>query len=202
MGTPHLANFTIFDTPILRSLLHHSSKLYLKIAGWQLEGQLPIAPRYVMIAAPHTSNWDLPMTLALVLAYRIKVFFLAKHTLFTPPAGIFLRWLGGIPVDRSKINNFVEQAVGLFDANSQLIMIIPPEGTRKKVHYWKSGFYHIAHAAQVPIVLGFIDFRRKVAGIRGVFNPTGDFEADLPKIMAHYAGITGKNADLTSAIGE
>jgi hypothetical protein len=81
-------------------------------------------------------------------------------------------------------------------------MIIPPEGTRKKVRYWKSGFYHIAHAAQVPIVLGFIDFRRKVAGICGVFKPTGDFDADLPTIMAYYAGITGKNPDLTSAIKE
>jgi 1-acyl-sn-glycerol-3-phosphate acyltransferase len=202
MRTAHLANFTIFDTPILRSLLHYASKIYLKITGWRLEGQLPTVPQYIMIAAPHTSNWDLPMTLALVFAYRIRVCFLAKHTLFWPPAGIFLSWLGGMPVNRSKVNNFVEQAVELFKANNQLIMIVPPEGTRKKVRYWKSGFYHIAYGAQVPIVLGFIDFRRKTAGIQGVFKPTGDFNADLPKIMAHYAGITGKNSYLTSEIDE
>jgi 1-acyl-sn-glycerol-3-phosphate acyltransferase len=198
----HLANFTIFDTPILRSLLHYGSLIYLKITGWRLEGQLPAVPRYVMIAAPHTSNWDLPMTLALVFAYRIRVYFLAKHTLFWLPAGIFLSWLGGVPVDRSKVNNFVEQAVELFKANNQLIMIIPPEGTRKKVRYWKSGFYHIAHGAKVPIALGFIDFKRKSAGIQGIFKPTGDFDADLPKIMAYYAGITGKNSHLTSEIDE
>ena len=95
------------------------------------------------------------------------------------------------------MNNFVEQAIELFNTGNQLIMIVPPEGTRKKVRYWKSGFYHIAHGAQVPIALGFIDFRRKTAGIRGVFKPTGDFDADLPKIRAHYEGITGKNPNLT-----
>jgi len=197
MRATHLANHTIFDTPILCSLLHYAATIYLKITGWRLEGELPTVPQYIMIAAPHTSNWDLPMTLALVFAYRIRVCFLAKHTLFWPPAGIFLSWLGGVPVDRCKVNNFVEQAIELFNTGNQLIMIVPPEGTRKKVRYWKSGFYHIAHGAQVPIALGFIDFRRKTAGIQGVFKPTGDFDADLPKIMAHYEGITGKNPYLT-----
>jgi 1-acyl-sn-glycerol-3-phosphate acyltransferase len=200
MRTTHLAKYTIFDTPILCSLLHYASKFYLKMTGWRLVGQLPTVQQFIMIAAPHTSNWDLPMTLALVFAYRIRIYFLAKHTLFWLPAGIFLSWLGGVPVDRSKVNNFVEQAIELFKANKQLIMIIPPEGTRKKVRYWKSGFYHIAHGAQVPIALGFIDFRRKEAGIQGIFKPTGDFDADLPKIKDNYAGITGKNSHLTSEI--
>ncbi len=200
MGNVRLSSLTIFNTPLLSSLLRYCSLVYLKIAGWRLEGQAPTEQRYVMIAAPHTSNWDLPMTLAVAFAYRLKIYFLAKHTLFCPPAGFLLRWLGGVPIDRSKTNNFVEAAVELFNLRSQLILIIPPEGTRTQVRYWKSGFYHIAHGAQVPIALGFIDFGRKVAGIGGLFVPSGDFAADLPKIQTFYAGITGKNPDRTSRI--
>ena len=135
-----------------------------------------------------------------MFAYRLRVYFLATHTLFSPLAGIFLRWLGGIPVNRDKSTNLVEQAIELFKTNDKLILIIPPEGTRKQVRYWKSGFYHIACGAKVPLVLGFIDFGRKVAGINRVFEPTGSFEADLPKIQAFYRGITGKNPDRTSEI--
>lgn len=196
------AGFTIFNTPILNSILHYACRLYLKLAGWRLEGTPPHVDRYVVIAAPHTSNWDLPMTLAVVFAYRLKVCFLAKHTLFRWPFGIFLRWLGGVPVDRTKANSLVEQAVAFFKSTERLIMIVPPEGTRQKVRSWKSGFYYIAHGAQVPIALGFIDFKRKAAGIGDLFEPTGDFDADLPKIRAFYAGITGKNPDLTSEIDD
>lgn len=200
MNTVRLAEKTIFTTPLLKSLLRVTALFYLKISGWRLEGEAPARQRYVMIAAPHTSNWDLPMTLAVVFAYRLSVYFLAKHTLFRSPAGGVLRWLGGIPVDRSQANNFVEQAVELFNSREQLVLIVPPEGTRQQVRYWKSGFYHIAHGAQVPIVLGFMDFRRKVAGFGGEFTPSGNFAADLPRIQAFYAGITGKNPDLTSKI--
>lgn len=200
MSVVRLAGFTIFNTPILNSLLRFASLAYLKFAGWRLEALPSSAERYVMIAAPHTSNWDLPMTLAIVFAYRLRVYFLAKHTLFYPPAGIFLRWLGGIPVDRDKTNNLVEQAVELFKTHDKLILIIPPEGTRKQVRYWKSGFYHIANGAKVPLALGFIDFGRKVAGIRRMFEPSGNIEADLPEIQTFYSGITGKNPDLTSEI--
>ena len=200
MANIRLAAFTIFDTPLLKTLLRFSCLLYLKGAGWRLTGEVPSARRFVLIAAPHTSNWDLPMTLAIVFAFRLKIYFLAKHSLFTPPFGIFLRWLGGVPVDRSKANNFVEQAIELFSTHEDLILVVPPEGTRKQVRYWKSGFYHIACGAQVPIVLGFIDFKRKVAGFGGSHVPSGNFDADLAAIQAFYAGITGKNPDLTSEI--
>lgn len=193
MTAQRLTRFTIFTTPILNSLLRLVSLAYMKFAGWHLEGDPPSVQRYVMIAAPHTSNWDLPMTLAIVFAYRLKVYFFAKHTLFSPPLGIFLRWLGGVSVDRSKSNNLVEQMIELFSTHDRLILIIPPEGTRKHVRYWKSGFYHIAFGAQVPIALGFIDFSRKVAGFGGLFEPSGNFEADLPLIRAFYSGISGKN---------
>lgn len=200
MSATRLQNFTIFTTPLVNALCRFAALAYLRCTDWRLEGDAPTAERYVMIAAPHTSNWDLPMTLAIVFAYRLKVYFFAKHTLFRPPAGMFLRWLGGLPVDRSKANNLVEQMVGLFNTQERLILIIPPEGTRKKVRYWKSGFYHIAHGANVPIALGFIDFKRKVAGIGGMFTPSGDFEADLPAIRAFYNGISGRNISQTSEI--
>lgn len=188
-----LAKTTIFNTPILSPLLRTAALAYLRITGWRIEGASPAAERYVMIAAPHTSNWDLPMTLAVVFAYRLKVYFLAKHTLFRRPAGFILRWMGGIPVDRTKTNNLVEQLVDLFRSHEKMILIVPPEGTRSKVRYWKSGFYHIAHGAGIPIALGFIDFKRRIAGIGGMFTPTGDFESELPKIRSFYAGISGKN---------
>ena len=202
MTDMRLARVTIFSTPLLRTVLRLASLLYLRCAGWQLTGEIPAVRRFVMIAAPHTSNWDLPMTLALVFAFRLKVYFLAKHTLFIPPFGMVLRWLGGVAVDRSRANNLVDQAVQQFREHEQLILIVPPEGTRKKVRHWKSGFYHIAHGAGVPIVMGFIDFRRKVAGFGGQYIPSGDFDADLVKIQSFYAGITGKNPAMTSEIVE
>lgn len=195
MGNIRLSGMTIFTTPILNRFLRLMSLAYLKAFGWRIEGNAPKTERFVMIAAPHTSNWDLPMTLVVIFALRMKVYYLAKHTLFRPPFGFFLRWLGGIPVDRTKSNNLVEQIVELFDDNEQLVIIVPPEGTRSKVRYWKSGFYHIAHGAKVPIALGFIDFKKKVAGMGGMFIPSGDFEADLPKIQSFYSGIVGKNPD-------
>lgn len=197
-----LAAFTIFDTPILKYILHLGSTLYLKAAGWRLTGDAADARRCVMIAAPHTSNWDLPMTLAIVFAFRIKVYFLAKHTLFIPPFGLFLRWLGGIPVNRSKSNNLVAQAVDLFSTNDNLILLVPPEGTRSQVRYWKSGFYHIACGARVPIALGFIDFKRKVAGLGGLFIPNGNFDRDLVRIQAFYTGISGKNRSAPADSGD
>jgi 1-acyl-sn-glycerol-3-phosphate acyltransferase len=200
MSTIRLASFTIFDTPFLKTILRLGSLYYLKASGWKLTGDIPADRRFVMIAAPHTSNWDLPMTLAIVFAFRLKVYFLAKHTLFAPPFGLFLRWLGGIPVDRSKANNLVEQAVELFASVTELILVVPPEGTRKQVRYWKSGFYYIANGAQVPIALGFIDYKRKLGGVGGMFIPSGDFDTDLVKIQAFYADITGKNPAMTSEI--
>ncbi len=197
-----LAAFTIFDTPLLKTLLQFGSTLYLKSAGWKLSGKASDVRHCVMIGAPHTSNWDLPMTLAIVFAFRLKVYFLAKQSLFSPPFGLFLRWLGGIPVNRSKSNNLVEQAVELFSTHDDLILLVPPEGTRRQVRYWKSGFYHIAFGAQVPIVLGFIDFKRKIAGFDSIFIPSGNFDDDLLKIQAVYAGITGKNPHITSEAGE
>lgn len=189
---------TIFDTPVLNTLLYYISLFLLKMTGWRKEGRLPTSPKYVIIAAPHTSNWDLFYTLVIASAFRIKINWMGKDAIFRPPFRGICQWLGGVPVDRSKSNNAVEQSVRLFKEREQLALVVSPEGTRQKVHFWKTGFYYIAHGANVPIALGFLDYRRKVGGFGPAFLPTGDIEADMIEIKAFYAGVTGKYTDLTS----
>lgn len=187
---------TIFSTPIVNTLLRAFSLAYLKLAGWKVMGQLPEAgQKSVFIAAPHTSNWDLPYTLMVAFALRLNIYWMGKASIFNFPFGPLMRWLGGIAVDRSKSNNLVAaSAQALQNACGALQLIVPPEGTRSKVRYWKSGFYHIAVAAQVPIVLAYMDYERKISGLGPMFLPSGDLEADMVKIKAFYAPFKGKNA--------
>lgn len=185
-------HYTIFDTPVLNVPLQRVSLLILKMFGWRMEGSLPKVPKCVVIGAPHTSNWDMAVMLMLVFAFRTKVCWMGKDSLFRWPLGTLFRWLGGIPIDRTKSSNVVEQSIELFRKKDELVMVVPPEGTRKKVKYWKTGFYYIARGANVPIVMGFGDYRQKVGGFGPVITPTGDIEADMKKIQAFYANITGK----------
>lgn len=191
-------HFTIFDTPILRTVMYLVCMLILKIIGWKKEGSIPEIPRFVMIAAPHTSNVDLPITLFLAFAFRIKVYWMGKEQIFKKPFGGIMKWLGGIPVERSKSNNLVEKSIEVFNNNEKLIMIVPPEGTRKKVNYWKTGFYYIAHGAGVPIVLGFLDYKLKKGGIGPVIHPTGDIEKDMGIIQDFYQNVTGRHPAKTA----
>lgn len=184
---------TIFDTPIIRTLFAWLAIVMLKLTGWKLKGKMPNLPKYVLIAAPHTSNWDFPVTMGIFFAARANVYWMGKDTLFKGPMGPIMRWLGGIAVDRRKANNLVQQIVDVYNANERLVITIPPEGTRKKVAYWKTGFYHIAVGAGIPIVLGYLDFARKEGGFGPVFYPTGDVEKDMLSIQAFYRGVTGKN---------
>jgi 1-acyl-sn-glycerol-3-phosphate acyltransferase len=190
---------TIFDSSMINILLHWLSSLFLKVLGWRKAGELPAVPKYVLIGAPHTSNWDFPITLAYAFAYKIKVFWLAKHTIFRKPFGGLLTWLGGIPIDRTKSHNVVSQSIQLYNALDKLIMVVSPEGTRKKVTHWKTGFYHIASGANVPIFLGFLDFRRKLGGFGPMIIPTGDIGTDMKKIRRFYATIRGKHHDRMSS---
>ena len=166
-----------------------------RLAGWRVEGEAPDTDKFVVIAAPHTSNWDLPLMLAVAYMFRVRLQWMGKDDLFKGPFGWLMRAMGGIPVDRSKANNVVAQMVEIFRNADQLAVAIPPEGTRAKVRYWKTGFYNIAHGAGVPIALGFLDYARKVGGIGMTLHTTGDYEADLEIIKAFYAGVTGKFAD-------
>ena len=136
------------------------ARWFLRLAGWTIEGERPAHSRFVLIAAPHTSNWDFPYMLAYAAVFDIKVSWLAKHSLFFPPAGWIMRALGGIPVVRHKNSNVVGQMVDAFNKTDELALVVPTEGTRKRVEYWKSGFYHIASGAGVPIVPSYLDYKR------------------------------------------
>jgi 1-acyl-sn-glycerol-3-phosphate acyltransferase len=183
--------YTIYDTPILSFFLQRLSLSILGVFGWRVEGRLPDIPKFVGIAT-HTSNWDFPLMLLLAFALRTRISVLGKSSLFRWPFGVFFRWCGCIPVDRTKSTNVVEKMIHVFGESEKLILVVPPEGTRKKVRYWKTGFYYIAQGAHVPIVLAFFDYRRKAAGIGPVITPTGDIEADIGTIRSFYAQVSGK----------
>jgi 1-acyl-sn-glycerol-3-phosphate acyltransferase len=158
-----------------------------------MEGKIPDTPKWVMIAAPHTSNWDFSVMLSVAFAFEIKLSWMGKNTLFKWPFGSFFRYLGGIPVNRSRSENAVHRMVQLFNEVEALVLGIPPEGTRRKVRTWKTGFYHIAHGANVPIALGFIDYERKASGVGPIIQPTGDIDIDMKEIHAFYATVKGKH---------
>ncbi|MBF0413354.1 MAG: lysophospholipid acyltransferase family protein [Desulfamplus sp.] len=185
-------NYTIFDTPVLKTVIYWAARFFFYATGWKAEGTKPDFKKYVLIAAPHTSNWDFVYTLLVAFLLKIKIYMMGKQELFKPPFGKIVKWLGVIPIDRSKSNNTVANIVQAFDEHEELVVVIPPSGTRKKVMYWKSGFYHIARCANVPIVMGYIDYRRKAGGLGHSINPTGNIEADMVHIKSFYADITGK----------
>ena len=186
-------SLTIFNTPLLKAVLYRASRIILGLAGWRIEGRLPPIPKFVLVGAPHTSNWDLPYTLLMAFALEARIHWMGKDTIFRWPFKGFFRWLGGIPVKRSQAHNLVEQSIQEFHHSEQLILTIAPSGTRQPVIQWKTGFYHIACGAGVPIVLGFLDYRRKTGGIGPVIYPTGNMAADMPTIHAFYNKITGKH---------
>lgn len=188
---------TIFTTPGVSTLLRVISVAWLKLAGWTVQGELlPEARKSVFIAAPHTSNWDLPYTLFAAFALRLTPYWIGKSSIFRWPFGGVMRWLGGIPVDRSKNNNLVAaSAEALKNADGPVQLIVPPEGTRSKTIYWKTGFYWIAVTAELPIVMAHMDYPRKLVGLGPLFRPSGDIETDMAEIKRHYAQYKGKNSD-------
>jgi 1-acyl-sn-glycerol-3-phosphate acyltransferase len=188
---------TIFSTPLLTPLLRLVAIGTLRLIGWKSVGRELENPRFVLIGAPHTSNWDFPIMMLVVLELRLKVYWMGKASLFPFPFGWLMKWLGGIPIDRSRSNNMVEQTVKQYQQFQDLVVLVPPEGTRSKVKEWKTGFYHIARIAQVPVLMGYIDASRKEAGLADFFYPTGDTEADMRAIRQFYAdkhGINPENA--------
>lgn len=186
---------TVFSTPIITPLLRWLAIGILKLIGWRAVGRPIENARFVLIAAPHTSNWDFPLMLLVVLKLRLKVFWMGKHSLFPFPFGWFMKWLGGIPIDRSRAHNVVSQTVRQYQENQELIVLVPPEGTRSKVKRWKTGFYHIASNAGVPVLMGYVDVSKKEAGLADFFYPSGDIDADLPAIQAFYADKVGINPE-------
>lgn len=170
-------------------------QFFLWITGWKLKGEVSAHKKYVLIAAPHTSNWDLVFMLAFAYVCELKVSWLGKHTLFRWPFGVFMRWLGGLPIDRRAHHNTVEHVADLFRERESLILAIPAEGTRKYRDYWKSGFYYIALEANVPIVLGFLDYKNKCGGFGPAIVPSGDVHQDMDRIREFYKDITGRHPE-------
>lgn len=168
---------------------------FLRVAGWKIDGERPSESRYVIIASPHTSNWDMPFMLAMAFVYDIPVRWMGKHTLFEGRFGAFFRRMGGIPIVRHRTAGVVEQMVEYFENEPSLVLMVPAEGTRSRVDYWKSGFYHIARGAGVPVCLSYLDFSKKVGGIGPMIELTGDVRADMDRIRAFYKGKHGFRPD-------
>jgi len=185
---------TVFSTPVLTPLLRGFSRLALALMGWKLRGGELKYQRCVLIGAPHTSNWDFPLMIMAVLALRLRVYWMGKHTLFPFPFAGLMKWLGGIPIDRSRPHNVVRETVRQYQRFDELIVLVPPEGTRSKVKHWKTGFYHIASNAGVPILLGYVDAGKKEAGFADFYQPSGDAEHDMAEIRKFYEGKTGLRA--------
>jgi 1-acyl-sn-glycerol-3-phosphate acyltransferase len=168
------------------------ARAFLARTSWEPEGERPRPRRFVLIAAPHTSNWDLAYLLALSETFGLRVSWLGKSALFRPPLGPVMRALGGIPVRRDRRNNLVAQVAEAFASASDLALVVPAEGTRGRTEYWKSGFYHMARTAKVPIVCGYLDYARKRGGFGHAFEPSGDVARDMDGVRAFYADKVGK----------
>jgi 1-acyl-sn-glycerol-3-phosphate acyltransferase len=167
------------------------SRALLSLAGWKIEGDFPNEPKMVCIVAPHTSNWDFIVGILAVFAIGIRVRFLAKDQLFKGALGRFMRWCGGMPVNREAPQGLVPQVAEAIEKSERIFLAITPAGTRSSTRPWKSGFYHIAVAARVPIFPVIFDGPNKAIRFLPAFEPTGNYEADLPRLLALYAGVRG-----------
>lgn len=163
--------------------------------GWKAEGQIPEPRRFIIIAAPHTSNWDFLYYIGLTQSLGITPHFMAKTSLFRWPMRNFMLDMGGVPVNRSKGGNYVQAMIEEFARRSEFMLTIAPEGTRDSVRRWKTGFYHIALGAKVPLVVGMMDYGTKTGGLGPAIWPTGDYEADMEKVAAIYATVTAKHPE-------
>lgn len=171
---------------ISRFILH-------SLMGWKIEGNFPSEiKKYVIIVAPHTHWIDFFMGLLIRSATGLKANYIGKASLFKGPFGFFFRKTGGVPVNRSKSTNKVDSIVAIFNAREKFVLSLSPEGTRKKVDVWKTGFYHIAKGANVPIVRAVFDFEHKTAILAEPFYTTNDKEVDIREIRSIYKGVKGK----------
>jgi len=167
-------------------------KTILKLSGWQLNVTLPQEKKFILIGAPHTSNWDFPLALLCFWTLDLKIHWVAKIQMFRGPLHYLFTALGGIPVDRNASGGFIEQITEKFSHADEMVLAIAPEGTRSKTKYWKSGFYHIALAAKTPICFGYIDYANKTLGFEQIMQPSGDIKSDMEIIADFYQNIKGK----------
>ena len=186
--------FTIFNTPIISGIFHYLTLFFMRLTDWRVDGTLPDLPKFVLIGAPHTSNWDFVLFLGVIFTLRANVKFMGKAELFRNPFGWFFYYCGGVPVDRKKSTGLVEQMVEACNKSDHFILTIAPEGTRHHVSEWKRGFYHIAKGTGIPIVMAQVDGKHKTVHIlKDVFHPTDDIEIDMQTIRGSFDGMVGIN---------
>jgi len=176
----------ILKNPIIRFISSMFANIALFMTGWTVKGQPPEEKKCVIIAAPHSSNWDFVFFLLVIFKLKMSVHWMGKHTMFAWPFKWMLKRLGGIPIDRRVKKDTVQIMVDAFEQSTELILTIAPSGTRTKTETWKSGFYHIACQSKVPIVCGYIDYKNKTTGLGPTFTPTGDIESDMITIKNFY----------------
>lgn len=163
------------------------SERALGLAGWKFEGPVPTEKKYVMLAVPHTSNWDGLLLLALTRGIGVRIEWMVKDSWVKGPVGPALKRLGAVAIDRSQATHVVDQMIEQFRTHDEFVLAVPPEGTRALTSRWRSGFYHIALGAGVPVVPGYLDFARKRAGLGPAIPLTGDVHVDMDRVRAFYA---------------
>lgn len=181
-------------------MLSSISAWILNSLGWTIRADIPDLKKYIVIAAPHTSNWDFPLGLLTAKALKLKVTWMGKHSMFRWPFGWFFRAIGGTPVHRGSGRNYIEQMAELFKQSDKMILALAPEGTRSKTDHWKTGFHHIARAANVPIAMGYMDYGKKLVSLSDLLYTGDDIEADFDKIRQLYKNIRGKIPENASLI--
>jgi 1-acyl-sn-glycerol-3-phosphate acyltransferase len=175
-------------------MLPRISMWILKLLGWNVDPYLPDIKKYVIIAAPHTSNWDFPLGILAAKAIHLKAHWMGKDSLFRWwPLGWYFRAIGGTPVRRGRGLNYIQQMTDLFERSEELVLALAPEGTRSKTDHWKTGFYYIARAARVPTLMAYLDFGKKQVGVGYMLYPGDDIEADFNEIREFYKDIRGKH---------
>lgn len=192
--------FAARDTGLFWRLVCPLARLTFRLLGWEIASRPPALDRYVLIGAPHTSNWDFLYMLGTACNSGMQPRWMAKDSLFRWPIGRLHRWMGGIEVDRSRPGGLVAQAVEAFAAEQPLVLLIPPEGTRGRGEHWRSGFYHIAHGAGVPVVPAYMDYPSKVVGFGPPLMPTGSIERDMAVLREFYRGKRGKYPENASEV--
>ncbi len=167
--------------------------LAMRVTGWRITGEFPNLPQFVVIVAPHTSNWDFFVGVMAMFAIGFRGTFLGKHTVFRWPAGVAMRWLGGVPVDRASSHNVVQQTIDYFRSRPQMLLALSPEGTRKKLPAWRTGFWYVAKGANVPIVPAAFDYPAKMITIFPHVVPGDDIAADIEVLRAHFDASMAKH---------
>ena len=189
-----------FDRPPPPTWRSRLAGAVLRAFGWRLELAWPPGPRGVLIVYPHTSNWDFILGVLARASAGLPLSWIGKHTLFRWPLAPLLRWLGGTPVNRGAPGRLIEELTEALRSREWMWLALSPEGTRRRLDHWRSGFYRLARAADVPVGLGFIDFATRRIGVSGYLTLTGDEAADMARIAAAYAGMRGKKPGQESPI--